>query len=56
VSTTSVSGTAAGTATTFDVAVGTAAQQQNARLREFYPHVTKVEDDTYRRLMARLPV
>jgi hypothetical protein len=38
----------------FDSAVGTALQQQTARLREFYPQVLLAEDDTYRRLLDRL--
>lgn len=41
-------------ATTFDCAVGTAAQEQSARLREFFPQLSRLEDDIYRGLLERL--
>jgi hypothetical protein len=39
---------------TFDVAVGAAAQAQSARLREFFPQLSRLEHDIYQRLLDRL--
>jgi hypothetical protein len=40
--------------TTFDAAVGAAAQARSARLREFFPQLSRLEDDIYQRLLDRL--